>query len=168
MSRRATTSRAFALAAALFVCACSPQRTGPPQPGQPAQADPAAMTAPMTAAQTRAEFERVKSETPMPPGAGWKPVIIDEGWYGEWGGGSMVEFQALCAWLREAGDATSDKDADRIAAADVVLAEIPSWRTFSDPARMDPTSRAFVRQLVEAAAHGDFDPVGPYLLANCS
>jgi hypothetical protein len=168
MSRLATTSRRLALVAALVVAACSPQPPGSPQPGQPAQADPAAMTAPMTAAQTRAEFERVKSETPMPLGAGWKPVIIDDGWYGEWGGGSMVEFQALCAWLREAVDATTDHDADRVAAADAVLAEIPSWRTFSDPDRMDPTSRAFVRQLVDDAARGEFEAVGPYLLANCS
>ena len=165
MSRLATTSRWLALATVLVVSACAPP---PPQAPQPAQVDPNVMTAPMSAAQTRAEFERVKSETPMPPGAGWKPVIVDDGWYGEWGGGSMVEFQALCAWLREAGDATADKDAERIAAADAVLAEIPSWRTFSDPARMDPTSRAFVRQLVEAASRGEFEAVGPYLVANCS
>ena len=168
MSRPALTSRWLALAAALVLGACSPEPPGPPQGGQPAQGDPNVMTAPMSAAQTRLEFERVKGETPMPAGVGWKPVNIDEGWYGEWGGGSMVEFQALCAWLREAADASTANDADRVAAADAVLAEIPSWRTFSDPARMDPTSRAFVRQLVDAAARGDFDAVGPYLLANCS
>jgi hypothetical protein len=165
MSRRATTSRWLALATALVVGACSPQ---PPPAGRPAQVDPDVMTAPMSAAQTRAEFERVKGETPMPAGVGWKPVIIDEGSYGEWGGGSMVEFQALCAWLREAADASTADDPDRIAAADKVLAEIPSWRTFSEPARMDPTSRAFVRQLVDSAAQGDFDAVGRYLVANCS
>jgi hypothetical protein len=171
MSRRATTSRWLALATALVVGACSVQPTqppGPPAAGSPDEADPIVMTAPMSAAQTRAEFERVKGQTPLPAGVGWKPVIIDEGWYGEWGGGSMVEFQALCAWLREAVDATTDKDADRFAAADTVLAAIPTWRTFSDPARMDPTSRAFVRQLVDSAARGEFDAVGPYLAANCS
>ena len=168
MSRLATISRRIALAAALVVGGCSPQPPGPPQADQPAQGDSDVMTAPMSAAQTRAEFERVKGETPMPAGVGWKPVIIDEGWYGEWGGGSMVEFQALCAWLREAADASTADDADRVAAADVVLGEIPSWRTFSDPARMDPTSRAFVRQLVDSAARGEFGGVGAYLAANCS
>jgi hypothetical protein len=168
MSRLATTSRCLALATALVLSACSPQPPQPPQAGHPAQVDPDVMTAPMSAAQTRAEFERVKGETPMPAGVGWKPVIIDEGWYGEWGGGSMVEFQALCAWLREAVDAATDDDAERVAAADAVLAGIPSWRTFSDPARMDPTSRAFVRQLVDSAGRGEFGAVGPYLVANCS
>ena len=162
MSRRATASPWLGVAAALLVAACSSQLA------QPEQTDPNEMTAPASAIQTRAEFERVKAETPMPAGAGWKPVVIVDGWYGEWGGGSMVEFQALCAWLREAADATKVNDAERMAAADAVLADIPSWRTFSDPALMDPTSRAFVVGLVDHARQREFAAVGSYLAANCS
>jgi hypothetical protein len=164
MFRLATDRRGLVLAAAavLLASACSLPLA------QPEQLDPNEMTAPVSAADTRAEFERVKGETPLPHSAGWKPVVIEEGWYGEWGGGSMVEFQALCAWLREAADATKLDDAERIAAADAVLAEIPSWRTFSDPARMDPTSRTFVVDLIAHARKHDFAPVGSYLAANCS
>lgn len=162
MSRPATVSRGLVLVASLLFVACSPQLA------QPGQLDPNEMTAPVSAADTRAEFERVKGETPLPHRAGWKPVVIEDGWYGEWGGGSMVEFQALCAWLLEAADATKVDDAARIAAADAVLAEIPSWRTFSDPARMDPTSRAFVVGLIADARKQEFAPVGSYLSANCS
>jgi hypothetical protein len=162
MSRPATASPWLGLAAALLVAACSSQLA------QPDQADPNVMTAPVPAIQTRAEFERVKGETPLPAGAGWRPVVIDDGWYGEWGGGSMVEFQALCAWLREAADATKVNDAERMAAADAVLADVPSWRTFSDPALMDRTSRAFVVGLVEHARQREFGAIGPYLAANCS
>ena len=162
MSRQATARPGLALAAVLLTTACSFQLAQPPQ------LDPNVMTAPISAMDTRAEFERVKGETPLPAGAGWTPVTIDDGWYGEWGGGSMVEFQALCAWLREAADATKVDDAERMAVADAVLAEIPSWRTFSEPARMDATSRAFVLALIDHARKHEFAPVGSYLAANCS
>ena len=161
MSRLATTSRCLALAVAVLVSACSSPLTPTPQP------DSNAMTAEVSASETRAEFERVKGETPLPVGAGWQPVIIDDGWYGPWGGGSMVEFQALCAWLREAADAAQQNDAERKATADEVLADIPSWRTFSDPALMDPTSRAFVLGLLDHARRREFGEVGRYLAANC-
>jgi hypothetical protein len=164
MSRRANASRrrTLVVVAVLVMSGCSLPVA------QPGQLDPNEMTAPMSAADTRAEFERVKGETPMPEGAGWKPVIIQDGFYGEWGGGSMVEFQALCAWLLEAADATKVDDAERMAAADAVLAEIPTWRTFSDPARMDPTSRAFVADLIAHARQHEFAPIGSYMAANCS
>lgn len=162
MSRLAIGSRGLALAVLLATAACSSP------PAQPEQLDPNEMTAPVSAADTRAEFERVKSETPLPQSAGWKPVVIEDGWYGEWGGGSMVEFQALCAWLLEVADATKVDDAERMARANAVLAEIPTWRTFSDPARMDPTSRAFVVDLIARARKHEFGPVGSYLAANCS
>ena len=161
MSRLATASRRLALAAVLLVSACSSTLA------QPEQHDPNAMTAEVSASETRAEFERVKGETPLPAAAGWKPVIIDDGWYGQWGGGSMVEFQALCAWFREAADASRENDAGRLATADEVLADIPSWRTFSDPALMDRTSRAFVLRLVDHARRREFVEVRRYLTANC-
>jgi hypothetical protein len=162
MSRLATASHCLSLAAVLLVAGCSTPLAQPEQP------EPNVMTAPDSAIQIRAEFERVKGETPLPAGAGWKPVFIDDGWYGEWSGGSMVEFQALCAWLREAADAAQVNDADRMAAASAVLADIPSWRTFSDPALMDPTSRGFVVDLVDQARRREFGAVGAYLAANCS
>jgi hypothetical protein len=161
MSRLATASRGLIVAALFVATACSLPLA------EPQQLDPNEMTAPVSARDTRAEFERVKGETPLPAGAGWKPVIIEDGWYGEWGGGSMVEFQALCAWLREAADATKEDDAERMADADAVLADIPSWQTFSDPARMDPTSRAFVADLVAHARQHEFGAVGSYLASNC-
>jgi len=158
MSHRATVRRSLALTAAVLVGACS---------SQPPQVDPDAMTAPVPAIEIRAEVARAMLDTPLPPGAGWKPVVVDEGWYGEWSGGSMIEFQALCAWLGEAVEASGAKDDGRLAAVDAVLARIPTWRTFEDPALMDDTSRAFVLGLIDDAAHRDFDAVGPYLLANC-
>lgn len=163
MSRRATASRSAGLAAALLVAACSLPS------GQPLQGDPDFMTAPMSATEVRAELERVMSETPLPPGAGWTPVFIDQSAsYGSYGGGTMIEFQALCAWLLEAADATQVNDPERLAAVDTVLAEIPSWRTFSDPALMDDTSRAMVLALLDDAGRREFEAVGRYLVANCS
>jgi hypothetical protein len=158
MSRRASARRSLALTATVLVAACS---------AQPSQVDPDAMTAPMTAVEIRAEVARAMGDTPLPPGAGWKPVVVDEGWYGEWSGGSMIEFQALCAWLGETVSASAANDAARLAAADVVLARIPTWRTFEDPALMDETSRSFVLGLIDDAERREFDAVGPYLLANC-
>ena len=158
MSRRASASRSIALTLAVLVAACSPQ---------PTQIDPDAMTAPMTAIEVRAEVARSMRDTPLPPGAGWKPVVVDDGWYGVWSGGSMIEFQALCAWLGEAVDASGANDGARLAAVDAVLTRIPTWRTFEDPALMDDTSRASVLSLIDDAAHRDFHDVGPYLLANC-
>jgi hypothetical protein len=162
MSRRATASHGLALAAVLFVVACSLPLARPDSP------DPNVMTAAMSADEVRAEVARVMRETPLPPGAAWTPVFVDQSaWYGPYGGGSMIEFQALCAWLREAADATKMKDPERLAAADAVLAEIPSWRTFSDPALMDTGSRAFVVSLVDDARKREFAAVGRYLAANC-
>lgn len=160
MSRR-TASRSILLAAALLVGGCSSFSLSAPA------GDPDAMTAPISAAETRAEVARAMLDTPLPPGAAWKPVVVDDGWYGVWGGGSMIEFQALCAWLQEAIDAARADDAERLAAVDAMLVQIPSWRTFEDPALMDSVSRGMVRDLLADAARRDFGAVEGYLSANC-
>ncbi len=158
MCRRATARRSLSLSVVVLAAACS---------SQPPQVHPDAMTAPMTAAETRAEVGRVMRDTPLPPGAGWKRVVVDDGWYGVWSGGSMIEFQALCAWLSEAVSASSATDAGRLAAVDATLAKMPAWRTFEEPALMDGTSRAFVLGLIDDATRRDFDAVRQYLQANC-
>ncbi len=166
MSRLATASRglAFALATAVVVAACS--TFAPPESLQ--SVDPEAMTAPMPGAEVRAEVERAMRDTPLPSGAVWTPVDVDpNAWYGAWGGGSMIEFQALCAWLREAADATKVNDPERLATVAEMLTRIASWRTFSDPALMDTTSRAFIQELLADARRHEFAAVGHYLAANC-
>lgn len=108
-------------------------------------------------------------DTPLPSSAGWTPVFFEQSAsYGLYGGGAPIEFQALCAWLLEAADAAKANDAERLAAVDAILADIPSWRTFSDPAVMDPTSRAMVLALLDDARRREFGAAGRYLAANCS
>jgi hypothetical protein len=163
MSPRAIASRVVGLLATLSIAACSL-----PSP-QPAQVGPDFMTAPMSAAEVRVELERVMSETPLPRGAGWTSVVVEpSGPYGAYGGGAMVEFQALCAWLLEAAEAAQVNDLERLTAVDAVLADVPSWRTFSDPILMDETSRAMVLALLQDAERRDFGSIEGYLSANCS
>jgi hypothetical protein len=135
---------------------------------EPRQVDPNQMTAPMTADQIAREIEQAKARTPMPIGARWMPIALDPtGVYGVYGGASMVEFQAACAWFSEAIAADAASDEARFDAATAVIVTIPSWRTFADPALSDATLRSNIGSLVRSAASKSFENVDRFLAANC-
>lgn len=153
------TSRWLALAAfALFTFSCSSAPVGPN-----------VMTAPHSAQEVAAEIERTKQVTPLPPGAAWKAISLDpDSGYGDYAGASMIEFQAMCAWLIEAREATAAGDAARTATAVAVLQRIPTWRSFSDPELMDEGGRTLIRNNIRDAQAGNFHNVNQFVQANCT
>lgn len=134
-----------------------------------APAGPDVMTAPMNAEQAAAEIDQVKSVTPLPNGAVWRAIKLDpEGQYGPYWGGSLIEFQALCAWFAEAQVARAEGDGDREEAARAVVRTIPTWRSFSDPVIMDAESQALIRSKVDAVLAGSFHEVLEFMVGNCT
>jgi hypothetical protein len=124
------------------------------------------MTAPLSADDVRAEFDQVRATMALPPGAQWSRIVLDDsGAYGPYSGGSMVEWQALCAWVQEAVEAHGDQE--RQAAAADVLAEAPEWRAFSDPVLADASVGDVVRKAIADAMAGRVDAVIEFSQANC-
>ena len=153
--RRATIARPLLALLVAATAACSGE----------APAETLGPNALMTAEQVRAEIETTKARTPLPEGAVWRAIELGPGTYEAYAGGSMVEFQALCAWLLEARDAKADRA--RFGKAVTVLRQIRGWRIFTDPKQLDDTSRTFLSQGIEAAIGGNFAPINPYIAGNC-
>jgi len=127
------------------------------------------MTAPMRAADVAREIEVAQAVTPLPRGAAWKPIELDpNGSYGELSGLSMVEFQALCAWLIEANAASASNDVERLRDARSILGTVPSWRSFSDPVMTVPDFRALILRVVRSAASDDTADAESFTAANCA
>jgi hypothetical protein len=158
VARSSVTRTILGLTLAGLVVGCASD----PPPG------PDTMTAPMTAAQARAEFEATKVKHALPDGAEWTRVEFTEGTYGPYAGAQLIEWQAMCAWFLEARAAKLEGDQARFGAALTVLEDVPSWRSFSDAKLLDETGRAIIREGVEAAFEGDFAGIGPFLQANCT
>jgi len=122
----------------------------------------------MSADEVRAEMARVRAVTPLPSGAGWLAVELDpDATYGSYAGGSMVEFQALCAWLIAATQAAAKADEAAYAAVVTVVEDIPSWRSFSDPTLSDAAFRIKVDSLAIDVADRELRAVGQFIGANC-
>ena len=122
----------------------------------------------MTAKQVAAEIEHAKQVTPLPPGAAWRSITLDpNGSYGPYSGGSMIEWQAMCAWFAETEAAAAAGDEQRLARADAVTATIPSWRAFADPALLDDNGRVLIHQMTAAAAARAFATMASFMAGNC-
>lgn len=134
----------------------------------PPVVQPDTMTTPMSAADVRIEIARVRTTTPFPEAASWEEVELDDGAsYGPYAGGSMVEWQALCAWLLEARAAIARDDPQDFGDAAAVLRGIPQWRTFADPVLAAGNTQAIIRDIVDAATAGETAPVDAFTEANC-
>lgn len=126
------------------------------------------MTAPMSASEVEAEVARVRLVTPLPPGAAWTPLQIDDrGSYGPYAGGSLVEWQAFCAWVRERIDAEEAAQPERAGHAVAVLTRARSWRTFSDPSLAPDSTQELIALVVDDAVTGQIDALTAFVKANC-
>ena len=133
------------------------------------QTNPNAMTAPMSAEDVAREIDVARASTPLPAGADWKVVELDPtAAYGPLSGLSIVEFQALCAWLAEAQAAFASGDDVALSNARGVIATIPGWRSFSDPTVTVPDFRSTIGRIVDAALHDDVRTVEQFQRANCT
>ena len=121
----------------------------------------------MTVEQVQAEIEATKARTPLPEGAVWRAIELGSGGYEAYYGGSVVEFQAMCAWLLDARAAEGAGDQARSGEAVAVLRQIPGWRLFTDPAQFDESSRKMLLDGIEAAVAGNFAPLDPFIRGNC-
>lgn len=123
--------------------------------------------APLSAQQVAAEIEHTKAVTPLPPGATWQQVDLPPAdSYGEGSGRSQIEFQALCRWL-ETAMATRREDPLR-SHVEVVLAGIPSWRTFSNRDKGDGTMQSMIQHLVDAAISDESTAPERFITVNCA
>jgi hypothetical protein len=135
---------------------------------QPDQRDPNRMTAPWTAKDVLADIKASKGTVPLPPGAVWRSIEVDEsGAYGASWGRSMIEFQAACAWFQALVVAHASGDRAAIAASEPTVRAVPTWVTFSDPTLIDAGSRDHIAALVTAALDGDDDDMRSFIAANC-
>ena len=135
---------------------------------QPDQRDPNRMTAPWTAREVLADIEAAKATVPLPPGAVWRSIEVDEsGAYGASSGRSMIEFQAACAWFQALVVAHAYGDRAAIAASEPTVRAVPTWVTFTDPTLIDAASRDHIAALVTAAVAGDDDEMRSFIAANC-
>jgi hypothetical protein len=151
-------SVAVILLATAMVVACVDRASG----------DPNRMTAPMRAADVAREIELAQEVTPLPQGAAWKSIELDpNASYGELSGLSMIEFQALCAWLIEANAAAASNDVERLADAGSILVTVPTWRSFSDPVTTVPDFRALIVRVVRSAASDDPRDAQSFTASNC-
>jgi hypothetical protein len=149
---------AFLALAAAFVTACL--AGGEQQAG--------GMTVPMSANEVEAEVARVRLVTPLPPGAAWTPLQIDDrGSYGPYAGGSLVEWQAFCAWVRERIDAQGATQQERASQAVAVLMRARSWRTFSDPSLAPGSTQELIGHVVDDATTGRINALRDFSKANC-
>ena len=121
----------------------------------------------MSVEQVRAEIEVTKARIPLPEGAVWRNVELNQGTYEAYAGGSMIEGQALCIWLLEARDAQANVDRARLATARAMLRQIPTWRLFTDPHLWEAESRVVILDGIEAAAEGNFGPINEFMEGNC-
>lgn len=124
----------------------------------------------LTAEQHALEIAQAKQRTPLPPGAGWRdlaPLDPNAG-YEPHDGASMIEFQAMCAWLLEARDASTAGDGERLGRARGVILGIPGWRSFSDPELGDRDFRALIQENVDYALTGNYPKLAPFLDGPCA
>jgi hypothetical protein len=124
----------------------------------------------LNAEQHALEIAHAKQTTPLPPGAAWRetaPIDPNAG-YEVYDGASMIEFQAMCAWLVEARNASLSGDPARLVRARAVLRHIPTWRSFSDPELGDRNFRDLIEQNVNYAIEGNFEKLAAFLDGPCS
>ena len=118
----------------------------------------------------RSEFEDVTKTIPLPPGATWKELDLDEdGWYGQRAGLMMALSQAECAWWRYWDEGDVAQKAEALAGFRQVRALMPLHPegASEDVGGYDDSSLRFIDRMIAEAERGDGTNVRRFLLANC-
>ena len=123
-----------------------------------------------TPAQINAEIAVAMKTTPVPPGYTFPALSVPEGSgvWGSYGGQSMVEFNAICAWYGDWTTAFAQGDQARVARDRAMMGEILTWKTIADPALADDSVRNLLRSLNRSADAGDPKPIEQFRATNCS
>jgi hypothetical protein len=123
-----------------------------------------------TPAQINAEIAVAMKTTPVQPGYTFPPLSVPEGSgvWGSYGGQSMVEFNATCAWYGDWTTAFAQGDQARVARDRAMMGEILTWKTFADPFLADDSVRNEFRSLNASADAGDPKPIEEFRRNNCS
>lgn len=114
-----------------------------------------------TVDEVRREIEQAKSTTPMPPGATFRPIKLDESAAYEAGSGTNpIQFQAMCAWFGYWLKGLDLGDQAQVEQAQVRLAELRSsgmWRS----------GQQYLDDITERAKLGDPSGLQQMIQNNC-
>jgi hypothetical protein len=117
----------------------------------------------------RSEYEDVTKTIPLPPGAVWEELDLEEGFYGQQAALMMALYQAECAWWRYWDEGDAAQKAEALAGFRQVRALMPLHPegASEDVGGYDARSLRFTDQMIAEAARGDGTNVRQFLLANC-
>ena len=117
----------------------------------------------------RSDYEDVTKTIPLPPGAAWEELDLEDGFYGQRAGLMMALFQAECAWWRYWDEGDAAQKAEALAGFRQVRALMPLHPegASEDVGGYSAELLRSIDSMIAEAARGDGTTVRQYLRANC-
>jgi hypothetical protein len=112
------------------------------------------------------EAEEAQQATPLPPGASWDPLIIEED--AVWQAGEFrdrVEYQARCKWYDYWTDAHAAGDEEAVATATAMFRTMGTWESATVGA--DASFRRLITRIEDQAELGDPSGIAEFVRLNC-
>jgi len=114
-----------------------------------------------TADEVRREIEQAKATTPMPPGATFRPITLDESGTYETGAGTHpIQFQAMCAWFGYWLDGLATADQTQVEEARTMVTRLRAMGTWQSGA-------LYLDDITERATLGDPSGLQEMIQNNC-
>lgn len=112
-----------------------------------------------------AQAAEARARVPMPPGATFRPLVLEkDGVYEAGEGRSLIEFQSMCAWYGYWLEALKQADGERIEEARATVTTFATWETYRS---MDQSGRDFLTSIAQRAELGDPSGLTEMIQNNC-